>query len=40
MGIHLESERRCKNDTEEDVVLSEEEAKTKIPLASDFLARH
>jgi hypothetical protein len=39
-GIHLESERRRKDDTEEDVVLSEEEAKTKIPLASDFLARH
>jgi hypothetical protein len=33
IAIHLESERRSKNDTEEDVVLSEEEAKMKTPLA-------
>ena len=40
MALHLESERRRKNDTEEDVVSSEEEAKPRFPLAIDFLPYH
>ena len=40
MALHLESECRRKNDTEEDVVSSEEEAKPRFPLAIDFLPYH
>lgn len=38
--VHLKSECPRKNDTKEDIVLSEEEAKFKIPLAIDSLACH
>jgi hypothetical protein len=38
MCVHLESECPRKNDTEKDIVLSEEEAKTRIPLAIESIA--
>jgi hypothetical protein len=38
MSVHLESECPRKNDTEKDIVLSEEEAETRIPLAIESIA--
>ena len=38
VGVHLESKRPRKDNTEEDIVLSEEEARFRFPLAIDFLA--
>jgi hypothetical protein len=38
MCVHLESECPRKNDTEKDIVLSEEEAETRIPLAIESIA--
>ena len=40
MTIHLESECSSKDDTQEDVVLSEEEARVKDLLAIVFLLCH